>query len=731
MFAWWGRTVVRARWAVLVAGLLLALVGGVWGTGVFGEMKGAGFDDPASESSRAQQRITAEVGQRPNDIVVIWSSESATVDDPAFRQAVLDAIGRVRQHAEVSGAVSFYDTGSDAFVSTDRHATYALVSLTVPATEGDPEQFTAVRPDLDAAGLKTEIGGPAAVNEAINGQVSTDIARAEMFSMPVLLILLVLVFGSLVAAGTPLLVGGLAILGAFTVTRVLSLFTDVSIFALNVITLIGLGMAIDYALFMVSRFREELRAGRSTEDAVARTVDTAGRTVLVSGLTVALALAGLLLFPQMFLKSMGYGGMAAVLVAMVASITVLPALLAVLGPRINAVRLFPRRRSAAPTAPGGAGWARLARGVMRRPVLVTVGTLAVLALLAMPFARAEFGVADERVLPGSAAPRVAAERLAADFPQTGASPVQVLVSGADAASAAGFAGRIAALDGVTSAEVTAVRGGSATIAVGYDGEPSDDTARDVVGGIRGLSPPAGAEVLVGGTTAELVDLLDSLGDRLPWMALMVALSTFVLLFLAFGSLLLPLKAILMNVVSIGASFGAVVWAFQDGHLAGVLGFTSTGNLEATQLILMLALLFGLSTDYEVFLLSRVREEWDRTAVASPGDKPTVADNTTAVAAGLQRTGGIITAAALLLIIVIGGFTTGDVLFIKMIGFGMIVALTVDATIVRALLVPATMKLLGRANWWLPAPLARVYRRFGIREEAPAPAGEREIATVSS
>jgi uncharacterized membrane protein YdfJ with MMPL/SSD domain len=294
------------------------------------------------------------------------------------------------------------------------------------------------------------------------------------------------------------------------------------------------------------------------------------------------------------------------------------------------------------------------------------------------------------------------------------------VSGTDAAGAAEFAGRIAGIDGVTAATVTGTRGDSSAITVAYRGPVTGDTATAVVDRIRALPRPAGAEVLVGGTTAELTDLLNSLGTRLPWMALLVAASTFVLLFLAFGSLVLPLKAILMNVVSIGASFGAVVWAFQDGHLAGLLGFTPTGDLEATQLILMLAILFGLSTDYEVFLLSRVREEWDRTG-----------DNTSAVAGGLQRTGAIITAAALLLVIVIGGFASGQILFIKMIGFGMIVALIVDATIVRALLVPATMRLLGRANWWLPGPLSRLYGRFGIREELaePAPVATRDPVPV--
>jgi len=311
--------------------------------------------------------------------------------------------------------------------------------------------------------------------------------------------------------------------------------------------------------------------------------------------------------------------------------------------------------------------------------------------------------------------------LASDFPGGGGSPITVLVSGVDPQAVPAFADRISAVPGVVGATVTAADDRSSLLWVDYRSATSSAEARDVVGAIRALAPPAGSEVMVGGATAELVDLLHTLGSRLPWMALLVALSTLVLLFLAFGSVVLPIKAVLMNVVSIGASFGAVVWAFQDGHLAGLLGFTSTGDLEASQLILMLAILFGLSTDYEVFLLSRVREEWDRTG-----------DNTLAVTVGLQRTGQLITSAAVLLIIVIGGFTTGGISFIKMVGFGMIVALLVDATIVRALLVPATMRLLGRANWWAPGPLARLYRRFGVREGEPVrvePAIPRESVRV--
>jgi RND superfamily putative drug exporter len=350
---------------------------------------------------------------------------------------------------------------------------------------------------------------------------------------------------------------------------------------------------------------------------------------------------------------------------------------------------------------------------MRRPVPVMLATVGVLAVLASPFVRAQFGGIDERVLPPGTESRVVSERIAAEFTGGGVEQIRVLVTGADAAA---FTARIGQLPGVTGARVTASRGSSAMIAVRYDGTQASPVGQRIVTDIRALPAPPGATVLVGGSAAELHDLLNSLRTRLPWMALLVAGMTIVLLFLAFGSVVLPLKAVAMNVVSIGASFGAVVWVFQDGHLANLLGFTPTGYLEATQLVLMLAILFGLSTDYEVFLLSRVREEWDRTG-----------DNVTAVSAGLQRTGRIITSAALLLIVVIGGFATGGITFIKMIGLGMIVALIVDATLVRALLVPATMRLLGRANWWAPGPLRRVYARYGIRESdaptVPEPAGE--------
>ena len=716
MFAWWGRQVVRQRWAVLAAGAALFLFGAAWGSGVFGSLTGGGFSDPGSESTLAYERIAAELGSQDVDVVVLYSSPTATADAPGFAGPVTAALDAARRSPAVSAVVSWYDTRAPGLISTDRHATYATVRLTGTGEDGKVGAYEEVLPLLRAPGVETEVGGWVAFLAQSNEQTERDVVRAELLSAPVLLVLLVLIFRGLVAAATPLLVGGLAIFGAFTAVRLLTYATDVSIFAINIITVVGLGMAIDYALFVVSRFREEFGAGHPTPEAIGRTLATAGRTVMVSGLTIMVALGGLLIFPQVFLRSLAWGGMAAVGVAMLASLTVLPALLAVLGGRINALRVrLPRRRRRPPAPgertpePGGepaGAWARLARSVMRRPVRYAVVVTAVLLVLATPALRMEFGGFDERVLPAGAGARVVAERVAAEFPG-GVDPIAVLVSGAPAGDARAYAGYLSALPGATAAEVTAQRGGSTLIAVGYPGEPSGEAAEGLVRTIRDLPGPAGAEVLVAGRTAADLDLVDSLRAGLPWMALLMTTTIMVLLFLAFGSVLLPVKAVLMNVISIGASFGVVVWVFQDGHLTDLLGVTSTGFVQPAMPVLMFAVLFGLSTDYEVFLLSRVREEWDRTG-----------DNTGAVALGLQRTGGIITAAALLLIVVVGGFAAGGMSFVKLMGVGMIVAIIVDATLVRALLVPATMRLIGRWNWWAPGPLAKVYRRYGIHESGP-------------
>ncbi len=545
----------------------------------------------------------------------------------------------------------------------------------------------------------------------VNEITSEDLARAEQISLPLVVLLALLIFGSLVAASLPALVGGLAMVGALAVVRVITHATEVSIFSVNVISLLGMGLAIDYALFMISRFREELAAlpaddPDASAKAIRRTMATAGRTVLFSGLTVAAALSSLLIFPQSFLRSMGYGGMAAVVVAMLAALTVLPAALRLLGRRVDAGRLPWRRHRPVSVGDDHGWWARLAHGVMRRPVTVIVVTVVALLAIASPFAGAHWGSVDYRVLPPDAPAHVAAEKLHADFgPET--SSASLLLEGATRPAVASYVADVRRVDGVVDVQTVDAKGDRTLLRATWVGNSQSEPSQDVVKDLREVAPAEGS-VLVGGLTASTVDLVSSVGAHLPWMGLIVLVVMLVLLFLAFGSLVLPVKAVLMNLLSITASFGVVTWIFQDGHLSGLLGFTPTGFLDATNPILMLAILFGLSMDYEVFLLSRVREQWDLTG-----------DNDHAVATGVQKTGRIITSAALLLAIVIGAFGLSGIIFMKMIGLGMLVALLIDATVVRALLVPATMKLLGRWNWWAPAPMLRWWERYGFREtEAP-------------
>jgi trehalose monomycolate/heme transporter len=716
VFDWWGRVVSGVRWWLLGGGLVLAVVGVVWGTGLFGVLRSGGFQAPGSESDRAASQIADRLGVQDPDLIVLYSSATSTVDATDVRGPVTTTLTALRQRPEVAKVVDFYDTGSPRLVSTDRHATYAAVTLRAPTDDAKQHAYKSLRSYLAAPGVDTQIGGGVALEADADRLTEQDIARGEAIAMPIVLVLLVFVFRGLVAASLPLLIGMFAVLGAFTTTRLIATFSDVSTFAVNSITLLGLGMAIDYSLFVVSRFREELAAGQGTRTAVARTMATAGRTVAVSGVTIALALSSLLIFPQVFLRSMGIGGMAAVLVAVLGSLTVLPALLAILGRRVDALRIpVPWRRHAERSTVDG-GWARLARAVMRRPVPVLLLVLTVLAVLAAPFTHARFGGADERVLPAGTPARVVAQRLATEFPSgTTTSPIQVLVQGAPGGQVADLAARIRAVPGVTATQVGASAGDTTLIVVGYAGQPTGDAAYAAVRSIRALPAPPGARVLVGGRPAQDVDLVVSLGARLPWLALIMATVALVVLFAAFGSVVLPVKAILMNLVSLGASFGAVVWVFQDGHLAGWLGFTPTGYLEPNLPVLILAVLFGLSTDYEVFLLSRIREQWDNTG-----------DNTAAVATGMQRTGRIITAAALLLVVVVAGFTTGQVVFAKLIGVGMITAIVVDAALVRTLLVPATMRLLGRWNWWAPRPLRTLHHRIGLDRPVTPAASEVEL-----
>lgn len=702
----WGALVVRRAIVVLLVGLGITAAAAVAGIGLEDKLDAGGFDDPSSQSARELAQERATFGNRSVDAIVIFSSPTAKASDPGFRAEVERTLAAV-PGGTIAAAQTWYDAEDPAMVSKDGHATAVYVSLVGTSQDDFGDAFERMEPAVEESSLDTDFAGPYAVYVDVNKETKADLLRAELVSMPIVLLLSLVIFRSVVAALMPVLVGLAAVVGARATVAGLNELVHVSIFAPNIITLLGLGLAIDYALFVVSRFREEIaRTPDDTGGALVRTMTTAGRTVAFSALTVAAAMSSLLVFPQTFLKSIGYGGIAAVLIAMVAALTVLPAALALLGARIDALRI-PFLQRAPRTEDDHGGWARLARAVMRRPVLVAVGVAAVLLVVASPFLGVKWGSVDYRVLPSDTPSHQASERLNSEF---GAerSTANVLVEGADRAGLDAYVAALSEVRGVVDVRPVATEGGTTLLRAAWRGNSQSEASQQVVRDLRAVEAPAGSEALVGGLTADTVDLATSVGDHLPLMGLIVVGVMLVLLFLAFGSVVLPLKAVLMNAFSITASFGVVTWIFSDGHLAGLLGFTPQGFLDMTNPIVMLAVLFGLSMDYEVFLLSRVREQWDATG-----------DNDLAVQTGVQKTGRIITSAALLLAVVIGAFSLSGVVFMKMMGIGMLVAILVDATVVRALLVPATMKLLGRWNWWAPGPLARWWERHGFREE---PAG---------
>ncbi len=717
----WGDLVARRARAVLLVGVALAVAAGVYGFGVFDSLSQGGFDDPGSESGRELALERETFGNQAVDVVAIYSSDELTADDPEFRSAVEDVVAAIPE-GTTSSVVPYYAAPDEGLVSPDGHAVQVLVSLAGSSQDDYLTHYDELEPSLEAEGVETDLAGSFAVYNDVNERTSEDLERAELISMPIVVLLALLIFGSLVAASMPALVGLLAMVGALAVVRLLTEVTEVSIFAVNVISVLGIGLAIDYALFVISRFREELALlpvdhPDAAAIAIRRTMSTAGRTVLFSGLTVAAAMSSLLIFPQAFLRSMGYGGVAAVLVAVVAALTVLPATLRLLGRRVDAGRM-PWRRHRPVDVEDHGRWAALARGVMRRPVAVIAVTVVALLAVASPFLGAKWGSVDYRVLPDDAPAHVAAEKLTSEFgPET--STASLLVDGASDSEVAAYTRAVREVDGIVDVQPVDAKGDVTLMRASWEGNSQTERSQEIVQQLREVDPPAGT-ALVGGLSAETVDLIASVGDHLPWMGLIVVAVMLVLLFLAFGSLVLPVKAIVMNLFSITASFGVVTWIFSDGNLSEQLGFTPQGFLDATNPILMLAILFGLSMDYEVFLLSRVREEWDRTH-----------DNDLAVATGVQKTGRIITSAALLLAVVIGAFGTSGIVFMKMLGIGMLVALLIDATVVRALLVPATMKLLGDWNWWAPGPLRRWWDRHGFREEGPAAVTEvrREDARV--
>ena len=741
MFTTLGRLIVQRRRTVLAATLLGLVVAIVLGSGVFGELTNGGFDDPDSESTRAVELLDEEFDTASADVVAIVTAANGDVDTPGVVAAGTEL---TEEFAAVDGAddvVSYWSLGSPPALRSNG-GDRALILMRFPGAEEDTARVEAIESvlhefdGLERDGIAVGLAGPEPVFAAIGETIEGDLVRAETIAVPLTLLLLLFVFGGVVAAGLPVLVGGVSVFGACMVLWAVTQFTNVSIFSINLVTALGLGLAIDYSLFIVSRFREERARGRSVDEAIVRTVETAGRTVAFSAVTVAISLSALLVFPLYFLRSFAYGGIGVVVVAMVISVVSLPALLAVLADRVEALKLFDRRE-----APVGEGiWHRLATGVMRRPGAVAIAGITFLLALGVPFLSVEWGVPDDRVLPESAEVRRQADILRSDFDSSEGDAFPIIVTGGvDDASITDYAAAVSQTPGVARVDSavgrfvqganviddgalvqfdpTASASGDATwFNVVPDVEPISPAAERMVEDVRAITSPF-AETLVGGTSAGLVDSKAAIFSLVPYAAGIIVVATFVLLFLMFGSLLVPVKAIVLNALSLTATFGLMVWVFQEGNGADLLGFTATGLTDISMPILMFCVAFGLSMDYEVFLLSRIKEEYDRTG-----------DNDLAVVIGLERTGRLVTAAALLLSITFFAFATSGVTFIKLFGLGLAVAVLVDAFIVRSTLVPALMKLAGDWNWWAPRPLRRLHERFGISETPPAeqPAPDREL-----
>jgi putative drug exporter of the RND superfamily len=696
---------------VVFAAIVAAAIAGAFGSGVATHMSPYGADDPATQSVQAAHRFEHAAG-RQIDAGVVALVQPGEVRSSAAKARVGQVAAQLRAQPHVARVVSYYDAHDPAMVSRDGRSTYVLAYFK-PVSDKAQEDVAKQIETRFSGQRDVKLGGEAIANAQVNTQVGNDLARAELLAFPFIFLLSLLFFRSLVAALLPPLLGGLAIVATFFVLRVVASFADMSVFALNLVTGLGLGLAIDYSLFMVSRYREEAAAEGFGVAALRRTLQTSGRTIIFSSLTIAGAIASLAIFPQRFLYSMGIGGALVALLAASLAVIVLPALLTVLGPRVNA--LAPRwlaRAAERETRPDERGaWYRLSGFVMRRPAPVVVASATLLIALGIPFVGVKFIDSDASVLPASASSRQVNDILNRQFPANRTAPLEVVV-GAPAGSpqVRALAARIRTLPDVSAVALAQPAGaGTSLLAVAPVNGPTTTPTRQLVKNVRAIDTPF--YVGVAGQTASFVDLEHSLGSHLPAVLGVVIAVTLIVLFMLTGSVVLPVKAVLMNALNLSAVFGILVLIFQHGNLEGLLGYHNTGAIDATQPILLFAVAFGLSTDYGVFLLSRIKEARDAGA-----------PNSEAVAIGLERTGRIVTAAALLFAVAIGAFATSKIAFIKELGIGNALAVLIDASILRALLVPSLMELLGSANWWAPRPLRRLYQRFGWQDYGrPLPA----------
>ena len=756
MFAGWGRFVYRFRWATLVAsGVLLAISVALLAMG--GTLTSGGPLTSNLQAYKAGNLVTNELGAAKvtSNFDLIFRSDTLTVNDPQFQAAVTDALAPIEGDSRISKMITPYNAPNtmvaQAFTSKDGHE--ALVSIELKSSgQAAWKDYDALRASVRSSTLSVTGTGFVAINQSFNKTLESDLQRAEFVTLPATLILLILIFATIVAAGLPLGVGILTIVGGIGGTFFLNRFTDVSQYALNIVTLIGLGVSIDYSLFIVNRFRDELARGESRQQAVVTTMATAGRAITFSGLTVAVGLSAMLFFQGTFMASMGAAGAIVVAVAVIYALTFLPAMLAIVGPGINRLRVpwFGR-----PTT-GTGFWSALAGWVMKRPVLVMVPTVVFLAIAATPFLQIRLANGNVDMLPTHIEARQGFDRLVADFPGQDQTTFNIVVNYPDGspltanriADQYALDRRIAAIPGVlhTSSiydldpqlglyEYERLYAGDPNnipqparqlmsgtvgkhivlIKATTNADVTSDAARNIVKAIRADNGVVDGQVLVGGLTAVDVDVITFIYGQVPLAVGTVVVVTYLLLFLLTGSVVLPLKAVVLNFLSIGASFGALVFIFQQGHFSNVLGFTPQ-SLDPSVPVILFSIVFGLSMDYEVLLVSRMHEEYVR-----------LGDNTAAVASGLERTGRLITGAAAIMFTVFMAFGLAEVVIIKAIGIGLAIAVAIDATIVRSLLVPAVMRLLGDANWWAPKPLRWMYDRIGVGDLGVRPQPKRQPA----
>ncbi len=694
MFEKLGRTLFRRRKAVLAGFIVATIAAGVIGSLVFARLEGGGYSDPGSDSYKAADYLTDTFKVKDPAIIFIIDA-GKSVADPAVAAEVAPIEAELRDRPGVANTLSYWSAGgAKELVSSDGNAAY----LFIYGTEADLTSLDKLASELQkkydgqVGNLRIYVGGFSTFNNAINERISSDLKFAEAISIPLTFLFLLFVFGGLIASAMPVVVAISAILGAFVILYLISLTTGVSIFSLNLITGLGMGLGIDYSLLMVNRFREELHSGKSVEEAVTQTVKTAGRTVFFSGITVMISLASLMFFPQMFLKSFGYGGVAVVAIAILGALIPLPAILALLGTKID--KFVVRKSAITPKEDGR--WAHTARFVMKRPVAVVFISLLILGTIASPIKDIVFSQVDTRVLPASDKAAIAAQVGLDKFPGEQANPIEIIIPNGTSKLVAinSFVSDLANVPGVINIGAPETVGTDVRIAAIHSMGARTPAAEKMITEIRELNVPEGT--LVGGVAADYADSQMGIAKKLPLALGWIAIGTLILLFMFTGSIILPIKAVILNLLSLSATLGAMTWIFIDGHLNWLVGsFTNTGSIDTSIVILIAVVAFGLSMDYEVFLLSRIKEEHDAGH-----------SNVESVALGLQKSARIITAAAVILSTVFAIFMTSGVTSIKAMGFGVAFAILLDATLVRALLVPALMRLFGERNWWAPKALKR-------------------------